>query len=166
MQETKENYNAMVYYRTFFYVVTGKLGFYTYKTLPETFLYMIYLFQQPNWCEKETAKWCINKAEKQYKGVTNKKISKKEVDDYMKKQLIIESMNNKKCNKRVPLSPKKRFIILKRDKFKCQYCGISAEESRLEIDHKKPISKGGTNDEDNLITACFECNRGKRDFKL
>jgi len=31
----------------------------------------------------------------------------------------------------------------------------------LEVDHIKPVSSGGSNDTDNLITACFDCNRGK-----
>lgn len=32
---------------------------------------------------------------------------------------------------------------------------------RFEVDHIIPISKGGTSDMGNLITACFDCNRGK-----
>lgn len=31
----------------------------------------------------------------------------------------------------------------------------------LEVDHIIPISKGGTSDMGNLITACFDCDRGK-----
>ena len=31
----------------------------------------------------------------------------------------------------------------------------------LEVDHIHPVSKDGTNRIDNLITSCFECNRGK-----
>lgn len=54
-----------------------------------------------------------------------------------------------------------RFQVFKRDKFTCQYCGRSGVE--LEVDHIKPIAHGGTNDIDNLITACKACNRGKSD---
>lgn len=36
-----------------------------------------------------------------------------------------------------------------------------AGEVRLEIDHIIPVSQGGTNDEENLTTACFDCNRGR-----
>lgn len=57
-----------------------------------------------------------------------------------------------------------RFKVLKRDKFTCQYCGRSGIE--LEIDHIVPVSKGGTNDIGNLITACKECNRGKSDTSV
>ena len=57
-----------------------------------------------------------------------------------------------------------RFQVFKRDKFTCQYCGRSGVE--LEADHIVPKSKGGSNDIDNLITACKACNRGKRDIDV
>jgi len=63
--------------------------------------------------------------------------------------------------KRESFTKKKRFDIFKRDGFRCQYCGSSPPEVVLEIDHIHPISKGGTNTIDNLLTACFDCNRGK-----
>lgn len=31
----------------------------------------------------------------------------------------------------------------------------------LEVDHVHPVAEGGTNHIDNLLTACFDCNRGK-----
>jgi 5-methylcytosine-specific restriction endonuclease McrA len=62
---------------------------------------------------------------------------------------------------------KLRFEVFARDEFTCQYCGRSAGEGViLQIDHIKPTSKGGTNDKDNLITACKECNMGKSDSLL
>lgn len=54
-----------------------------------------------------------------------------------------------------------RHDIFKRDRFTCQYCGRTVPEVVLEIDHIKPVSKGGTNDSLNLITSCRACNRGK-----
>lgn len=68
--------------------------------------------------------------------------------------------------KREGLSKKTRFEIFKRDGFTCQYCGRTSEESILEIDHIIPVSRGGTNDEMNLVTACFDCNRGKGNREL
>lgn len=63
---------------------------------------------------------------------------------------------------RKSISKKIRFEIFKRDGFCCQYCGSHPSESiLLEIDHIHPISQGGTNEMDNLIAACFDCNRGK-----
>lgn len=68
--------------------------------------------------------------------------------------------------KRKGLSKKIRFEVFKRDKFTCQYCGRKAPDVILEVDHIKPISKGGTNDLMNLVTACKDCNRGKTNIEL
>ncbi|OUL33076.1 hypothetical protein BV372_17795 [Nostoc sp. T09] len=54
-----------------------------------------------------------------------------------------------------------RFAVLQRDDHKCVSCGQSPPQVTLEVDHKKPFSKGGSNDMNNLQTLCFHCNRGK-----
>lgn len=66
--------------------------------------------------------------------------------------------------KREPISSRKRFMVLERDGYTCQYCGARAPEARLHVDHIVPVSKGGTNDLDNLVTACEQCNLGKSDI--
>jgi len=63
--------------------------------------------------------------------------------------------------KRKSIGNAKRFNIFKRDEFTCQYCGAVPPKAVLHLDHIHPVSKGGDNSEDNLITACFECNMGK-----
>jgi hypothetical protein len=68
--------------------------------------------------------------------------------------------------KRKTISKKTRFEVFKRDSFTCQYCGRMAPDVVLEIDHIDPINNGGTNDIMNLITSCFDCNRGKGKRKL
>ncbi len=65
----------------------------------------------------------------------------------------------KKRSRHIPLSV--RFTVLRRDSHKCVSCGKSPPEVTLEVDHKEPFSKGGTNDIGNLQTLCFDCNRGK-----
>jgi predicted ATP-dependent protease len=77
----------------------------------------------------------------------------------------IYTIVKKKLRKNI-ISNTKRFQVLKRDNFKCQYCGKTAKETRLEVDHIIPKSKGGSDELDNLITSCIECNRGKRDKSL
>lgn len=67
---------------------------------------------------------------------------------------------------RKPIPKTIRFEVFKRDKFTCQYCGASAPDVILEVDHIKPVSKGGTNDILNLVTACRDCNRGKTDKEI
>jgi CRISPR/Cas system Type II protein with McrA/HNH and RuvC-like nuclease domain len=61
---------------------------------------------------------------------------------------------------------KLRFEVFKRDGFQCMYCGNKTPNVLLEIDHIEPKSKGGTDDINNLITACFDCNRGKSNIEL
>lgn len=54
-----------------------------------------------------------------------------------------------------------RFRVLERDNFRCVYCGATAEQARLVIDHVVSVADGGSNDESNLVAACEECNAGK-----
>src|SRR5271166_2013432 len=66
-----------------------------------------------------------------------------------------------KSSRAIP--PSKRFRILQRDGFTGQYCGGTPQEGYiLHVDHRIPFSKGGTHDDDNLVTACWLCNTGKQ----
>lgn len=56
-----------------------------------------------------------------------------------------------------------RYEVLKRAKFRCELCGISAEEKALEVDHIVPRNKGGSDDISNLQSLCYSCNAMKRD---
>ena len=67
----------------------------------------------------------------------------------------------KQTRKRLTETAKKN--IFNRDKYECQYCGSHDD---LEIDHIIPLSKGGTNEDDNLLTACHRCNSLKGDKNL
>jgi len=67
---------------------------------------------------------------------------------------------------RKSFSKKLRFEVFKRDSFTCQYCGKVAPNVVLEVDHIEPVSKGGSNDLLNLITSCYDCNRGKTNTEL
>jgi len=58
--------------------------------------------------------------------------------------------------KKIELSRKN---ILKRDGFRCQYCGHKA--TNLTIDHVIPKSRGGTDNWENLVAACHKCNNRK-----
>jgi 5-methylcytosine-specific restriction endonuclease McrA len=64
---------------------------------------------------------------------------------------------------RDPLPARLRFGILQRDGFRCRYCGRpgSASGVVLHVDHVIPFSARGPTSEDNLVTACEECNLGK-----
>jgi hypothetical protein len=69
-------------------------------------------------------------------------------------------------SKRKSLSKKIRFEVFKRDGFICQYCGAHPPHAVLEVDHIHSVAAGGLNEMDNLVTACFDCNRGKSDRSL
>lgn len=61
-----------------------------------------------------------------------------------------------------------RFIVMKRDNFKCKKCGRSPSTDQtviLHIDHMKPYSKGGETVIENLETLCSVCNLGKSDLE-
>jgi 5-methylcytosine-specific restriction endonuclease McrA len=60
--------------------------------------------------------------------------------------------------KRVVLTRKN---ILRRDAYRCGYCGRS--DLPLTIDHILPKAKGGTDSWENLICACTVCNNKKGD---
>jgi len=84
-----------------------------------------------------------------------------EIDEH---SVMPESMRSKALGsdgRRTSLNPKKRILVLERDNYTCQKCGRQASEARLEVDHIIPVSKGGTDEDSNLQTLCFECNRGK-----
>src|SRR6266566_4376483 len=54
-----------------------------------------------------------------------------------------------------------RYDTLKRAGFRCELCGISADERALDVDHIIPRKHGGTDDPDNLQALCWLCNTNK-----
>jgi 5-methylcytosine-specific restriction endonuclease McrA len=52
---------------------------------------------------------------------------------------------------------KVRVAVLQRDGNCCVYCGREATT----VDHIQPVSRGGTDDEANLVAACGMCNVSK-----
>ena len=54
--------------------------------------------------------------------------------------------------------------LFKRDGYRCVECGASKDDgATLHVDHKVPVSKGGTDELDNLQTLCSDCNLNKSD---
>ena len=56
-------------------------------------------------------------------------------------------------------------FLFARDRYRCQYCGRTQAELRpreaLTRDHLVPLSRGGTNNWTNVVTACSPCNTRK-----
>lgn len=54
-----------------------------------------------------------------------------------------------------------RYEVLKRASFRCELCGISAEDKSLEVDHITPKSLGGADEISNYQALCYTCNAQK-----
>jgi len=113
-----------------------------------------------------------------FKHDANNKIGVEIIDFYKNDHII--GVNNKKYpipavvktakyfrinNHRVKFSRKNLFI---RDDYTCQYCGFKTESSKLTYDHVIPKSLWNNDSVSpttwtNIVTACIDCNRKKRD---
>jgi 5-methylcytosine-specific restriction endonuclease McrA len=56
-----------------------------------------------------------------------------------------------------------RRNIFYRDRNRCQYCGKTFPQREINLDHVKPISRGGTSRWENVVCACIRCNTQKGD---
>ena len=58
-----------------------------------------------------------------------------------------------------------RYSVLKRANYRCELCGIKADDKALEVDHIVPKSLGGADDLTNYQALCYSCNasKGNRD---
>lgn len=57
----------------------------------------------------------------------------------------------------------KRMAIYARDNNSCVYCNSI---SNLSLDHIIPQSRGGSNDERNLVTSCISCNSSRHNMNI
>jgi hypothetical protein len=81
------------------------------------------------------------------------------IQAYLQKT-IPEKFPEKKKRKQIPSGL--RYSILERDGFRCNACGISADDgATLHVDHRIAVANGGTNDPNNLQALCSDCNLGK-----
>lgn len=51
-----------------------------------------------------------------------------------------------------------RYKVFERDGYKCHYCDKQLTRFSATLDHIQPVSEGGDNSFDNLVTACLHCN--------
>ncbi|MFF7327213.1 HNH endonuclease [[Kitasatospora] papulosa] len=59
------------------------------------------------------------------------------------------------------VSKRLRYEVLRRDNHTCRYCGATAPDVPLRVDHVTPVALGGTDTPNNLVTSCEPCNSGK-----
>lgn len=72
-----------------------------------------------------------------------------------KKRTYKELKHSKESYKRF------RVKILQRQDFRCAYCSCDLKGRRMNIEHITPIARGGTNDKNNLVGSCGNCNKDK-----
>ena len=83
------------------------------------------------------------------------------MDEYVDKRGDEIWSHRKKSSEYIPGTL--RYEVLKRAKFCCELCGVTADIKGLEADHIVPRNKGGPNDISNLQALCYSCNSMKRD---
>lgn len=61
----------------------------------------------------------------------------------------------------MPLNRKTKQEVLKRDNYKCRYCGAKLDDDTAQFDHILPLSRGGMDDTSNIAACCPTCNTSK-----
>jgi 5-methylcytosine-specific restriction endonuclease McrA len=141
------------------------------------------LGRQPNYAEieKPFSKYCAGAYEHRF-GSWHKALEafieyvnegeniqpeKEEKIELPSEKLDIEIQSNKhKTNRNI--NWRLRFIVMKRDNFKCCKCGRSPATDPaiiLHVDHKTAWANGGETVLENLETLCSKCNIGKGDLE-
>lgn len=52
----------------------------------------------------------------------------------------------------------RRERVLRRDQYRCVYCGEVFPPAELTVDHVQPRMRGGDSSEGNLVACCRSCN--------
>lgn len=86
----------------------------------------------------------------------------KKIGEYISKRGISIWEHRRKNRRPVPGTV--RYEVLKRAKYRCELCGISAEEKALEVDHITPKNLGGEDSINNYQALCYTCNAQKKDL--
>ena len=77
---------------------------------------------------------------------------------------ILNKKKKKSTVKRKSFSSKERLTIYRKTEGHCYLCGEFVDFDSFEVEHKIPLSKGGTNDLKNLFCSCHCCNSIKQDI--
>lgn len=90
--------------------------------------------------------------------ILNRKIWGKE-NSFLNKIYRKVATAKRRCRGEIKASDLKE--MLKKQNNKCDYCGVELDEYNIQLDHIKPVSKGGDNSLDNLHFVCKNCNLRK-----
>ena len=67
--------------------------------------------------------------------------------------------------KRRKLSKEERMKVYEKCQGHCAYCGCTLEYKDMQVDHVKPVYRGGEDDISNMLPACRSCNHYKSTLK-
>ena len=73
-------------------------------------------------------------------------------------------MTRTKITERKTFSKEEKEFIKLKTGGKCGHCGKKLTDENTTVDHIIPVSKGGTNKEENLVCLCKDCNVDKSDM--
>jgi hypothetical protein len=105
--------------------------------------------------------WCIVVATHQY-FITGNYLENLLEIHRQKWNKLHNGKNKTVKNGRTPFTKSIRHEVFKRDSYKCIECGASKDDRCLHVDHIIPVSRGGTDELDNLQTLCEGCNLAKK----
>jgi len=77
---------------------------------------------------------------------------------------IIATYGNNKTLHDSYIPPLNNQTLFKRDTYLCMYCGGSFHRHDLSRDHVRPISQGGEDTWNNVVTSCKRCNNQKANY--
>jgi len=187
IQDEKGKFHSTTYIRRFgsWYNALEKAGLEKTRTpmnLPEEELFQnleeiwIKLGRQPRYTEvqKPLSKYHVGTYENRFGGWRNALekfvayINNEEnaSSEEAIKSLVIEPSTRHKTSRTI--NWRIRFIVMKRDNFKCKKCGRSPATNPtiiLHVDHKTAWANGGETVLENLETLCSKCNIGKSDLE-
>lgn len=86
----------------------------------------------------------------------------KKIEEYIEKRGANIWQHRRRNRK--PVSGSIRYKVLKRARYRCELCGVSAEEKALEVDHITPKNTGGEDSINNYQALCYTCNAQKKDL--
>ena len=110
------------------------------------------------------SKWTMLNLKASYiRNMLNKGYSLSQISDKLKENNKRQSEEEYKKQKeaRKVIDLRTRWLVFKRDNFKCKACGRGSNEVILSVDHINSIRNGGNNDLSNYQTLCRDCNLGK-----
>lgn len=90
-----------------------------------------------------------------------------EVKKKISRAKLVRSISSEPYYKRHTITPRLRYLVFKRDNYRCTICGRSQSDGViLEADHINPESKGGFKSLENLRTLCRDCNQGRSNLDI